>query len=130
MVFNLSRPRKSLMLLAPLTEDAGGYGLCRKKSGKPAKVFESADDPAYRDILGMVRRGKQYLQKNKRFDMEGFRPRHAYIREMQRYGVLPENVGADEPLDPYALDREYWRSLWYKPTDTRTAQGEGRKPAR
>lgn len=130
MVFNLSRPRKSLMLLAPLAEDAGGYGLCKKESGEPAKVFESTDDPAYRDILGMVRRGKQYLQKNKRFDMEGFRPRHAYIREMKRYGVLPEDVGAEEPLDPYALDREYWRSLWYKPTTPRTAQGEGQKPIR
>ena len=29
-VFNLSRPEKSLMLLAPLAKDAGGWGLCRK----------------------------------------------------------------------------------------------------
>src|ERR1019366_5823059 len=39
-VFNLSRPAQSLILLAPLAQSAGGWGLCRDpQTRKPATVF-------------------------------------------------------------------------------------------
>jgi hypothetical protein len=43
------------------------------------------------------------------------RPSPNYIREMKRYGVLPEDfeLGRD-PIDVYALDEAYWRTFWYR----------------
>ena len=40
-------------------------------------------------------------------------PSQNYLREMQRFGLLPTTfqLGKD-PLDAYALDEAYWRSLW------------------
>ena len=65
-------------------------------------------------IAPPVEAGKVYLEKIKRFDMVGFQPRPAYVREMQRYGVLPANLSPTENLDPYKLDEAYWRSFWYQ----------------
>ena len=45
-VFNLSRPEKSILLLAPLAKSAGGWGLCRDtKSAQEKTVFAATDDP-------------------------------------------------------------------------------------
>ncbi len=110
-IFNLSRPAKSLALLAPLAKSAGGYEACGQA------VFASADDPDYRKILAMIEAGQQRLDKIKRFDMPGFNPDPAYIREMQRYGVLPAILPPNAPIDPYRIDQAYWRSLWWRPAD-------------
>jgi hypothetical protein len=114
-VFNLTRPEKSLLLLAPLAEASGGLGLCRDAGGKPARVFADTQDPDYAKLLAMVTAGKDNLDAIKRFDMPGFRPRPQYLREMKRYGVLPLDHADDAPIDPYQLDRRYWESLWYRP---------------
>ncbi len=88
-VFNLSRPDKSLILLAPLARDAGGWELCRDpKSRKPAPVFSSTGDPDYQKLLAMCVAGKQYLEQVTRFDMPGFRPRGDWVRELKRFGIL------------------------------------------
>jgi len=31
------------------------------------------------------------------------------VRKMQEYGVLPRDLAPDAALDPYAVDRAYWR---------------------
>ena len=109
LLFNLSRPEKSLFLKAPLAKEAGGFGM--GKDGKA--VFKSTDDPDYQAILGMIQDGRDVLEKVKRFDMKGFRPPKPYLREMKRYGVLPATFDLDnEPVDPYALDRRYWALDW------------------
>jgi len=109
LLFNLSRPEKSLFLKAPLAKEAGGFGM--GKDGKA--VFKSTDDPDYKAILAMIQDGKDVLEKVKRFDMQGFRPPKPYLREMKRYGVLPATFDLDnEPVDPYALDRRYWALDW------------------
>jgi len=116
-VFNLSRPEKSLLLLAPLAEAAGGWGLCRdpKSSGKAA-VFAGAQDPGYQALLAMCVAGRERLQQVKRFDMPDFRPRKDWVREMVRFGILePASPAADRPMDVYAVERKYWQSLWYQP---------------
>ena len=46
--------------------------------------------------------------------MSGFRPPEMYIREMKRYGILPEALGPGGPVDVYATDEAYWRSLWWR----------------
>ncbi len=122
LVFNLSRPEKSEFLLGPLSKAAGGYGTCQAKA-KPPKgkkrvppVFADTKDPDYRKLLAWIRRGKHYLgHENKRFDMAGFRPGRPYIREMKRYGILPKDLGPDDPVDPYKTDQAYWESFWYQP---------------
>lgn len=117
-VFNLTRPEKSLMLLAPLSRTAGGYGLC--KTSEPSEsepVFANTNDPDYKKILALCIAGKKHLDKIKRFDMPGFRPLPSYVREMKRYGILPKDLSEDTEIDVYATDQAYWRSLWYKPDD-------------
>jgi hypothetical protein len=116
LMFTLSRPRKSLILLAPLAKEAGGYGLCKQREDdEPTTVFADTDDPDYRKILAVCRKGKRHLKQNKRFDMPGFRPTPTYVREMKRYGILPNDLAEDALIDVYATDRAYWRSLWWQP---------------
>ena len=114
LVFNLTRPEKSLILLAPLSREAGGYQLCRK-GDDPAPVIANRDDPAYQTLLAMVTAGKNDLDNMTRFDMPNFKPHPAYIREMKRYGILPANLPSDAKVDPYDTDRKYWESLWHQP---------------
>ena len=108
-LYNLSRPEKSLMLRAPLAKSAGGYALCGKA------VFQSTDDPLYQALLARIREAQARLAEGKRFDMPGFRPNEHYVREMQRFGILPAKLAADEPIDVYAVDRAYWDSFDYRP---------------
>ena len=113
LVFNLSRPEMSTILLAPLSEKAGGYGICRYKdpSGNDTAFFQSKDDPDYQKLLALCAAGKRQLDQAKRFDMPGFKPPLPYVREMKRYKVLPEDFDPTGPLDFYAADRAYWRSF-------------------
>ena len=57
------------------------------------------------------------LQEGKRFDMPGFRPNKHYIREMQRFGILPVDLPPNAPVDPYRTDRAYWDSFYYRPAN-------------
>jgi hypothetical protein len=116
-VFNLSRPEKSLILLAPLAEAAGGWALCRDpKTRQPVTVFNNRDDPGYKALLALCAAGQDFLaQGTRRFDMPGFQPRPAWIREMTRYGILSDALSSTQPLDVYAVEQKYWESLWYKP---------------
>jgi hypothetical protein len=116
-VFNLSRPEKSLILLAPLAESAGGWGLCRDpKTRERRTVFADTTDPGYQALLGLCAAGKEALsQGTRRFDMPGFQPRADWVREMKRYGILPADLAATAPIDCYATEQKYWQSLWYLP---------------
>ena len=110
-----------MVLLAPLAEEAGGYGWCKTKSkesqpDQPARVFRDSQDPDYQAILRAVQTAKTELDQMKRFDMPGFRPNRHYVRELKRYGVLPEEFDpAKDSIDVYKTDRDYWRSLWHRP---------------
>jgi hypothetical protein len=146
-VFNLSQPEKSLMLLAPLAKEAGGWGLCQAPTERGLQtpsisergdakhdlsahaisnvkrpegralatpVFTSTADAGYQSILGMVVAGRKFLERDStRFDMTNFRPRSDWVREMKRYGVLPQCVKPGEVADVYAVEQEYWKSLWH-----------------
>jgi hypothetical protein len=111
-VFNLSRPERSLMLLAPLARSAGGYGLCQDRHPTGEAVFNNLADPDYQKLLAMCRAGQAYLEPHRRFDMAGFQPTPAYIRELKRYGILGPNYDpARAPVDVYQLDRAYWNGV-------------------
>jgi hypothetical protein len=113
-VFNLSRPEKSLLLLAPLAKEAGGLELCRADNGQTKVVFSDTADADYQMLLAMVAAGKKRLEEIKRFDMPGFRPRPGYVREMQDYGVLPRDLPESAEIDIYATDRRYWDLFQYQ----------------
>jgi hypothetical protein len=117
-LYNLTHPERSLILLAPLFRKAGGLELCRTTDGKPgslsAATFESDSDPDFALILAAIADAGKYLQTIKRFDMPGFQPRPEWLREMKRYGILPENTTV---ADPYDTERRYWESLWHRPSD-------------
>jgi hypothetical protein len=104
-LFNLSRPDLSLMLLAPLAKEEGGRSTCLKNG---APVFQSKDDPDYITLLKLSERGRDELNTMQRFDMPHFQPTDAYVREMQRYGILPTDADTDS-LNVYELDRQYWK---------------------
>ena len=91
---------------------SGGFGLCSTNAPQP--VFVDTTDPDYRALLAMVAAGKAYLERIKRFDMPDFQPRPEWVREMKRNGVLPSDLAANEPLDAYATEQRYWRSLWHQ----------------
>jgi hypothetical protein len=116
-VFNLSRPEKSLIVLAPLAEKSGGWGLCKDpKTKEPVTVFADTSDPDYQKLLALCIAGRDHLAQHKRFDMPGFTPRSDWVREMKRYGVLPVNASPADPMDVYSIEERYWESLWYQPT--------------
>ncbi len=124
-VFNLSRPEDSLVVLAPLAREAGGWGLCRDPGlGKAATVFADRSDSDYRTLLAWCEAGRDRLNRIRRFDMPEFRPRPDWVREMKRYGVLPADRDPDsgERMDVYAVERCYWESLWYRPVPSGPAQ--------
>jgi hypothetical protein len=134
-VFNLSRPEKSMFLMTALSKQAGGYA-----DGKPVAeisdpkpipedrsrppeaiqhpiVFNETSDPDYQLILTHLQAARARLNEIKRFDMPGFKPNHHYVREMKRYGVLPESFDlAKDPIDVYAADEAYYKTFWHTPT--------------
>ncbi|MDR1922850.1 MAG: hypothetical protein LBQ66_00630 [Planctomycetaceae bacterium] len=109
LLYDLSYPEKSVMLLAPLAKSAGGYESCG------TAILTSKDDPKYQSILAGITRTKQHLDSIKRFDMNDFIPRKQYIRELQKYGILPKTHNPTTPVNTYDLEQKYWRSLWYSP---------------
>ena len=125
LLYNLTRPERSLLLLAPLAKEDGGLGLCRRRgtgqgfTNEPALVFLGGRaDPDYAKILAHLTAAKQKLDEIKRFDMPDFQPRIEWVREMKRYGVLPWGQRVDIPLNPYLVEQDYWKSLWYRPPGT------------
>ena len=128
-IYNLSRPEESLVLRAPLARDAGGDAedappaaddlrpVAEDRSRPPQPVthpiiFRDTSDPDYRAILAHIVAAGEKLDEIKRFDMPGFVPNEHYIREMQRYGVLPDSFDASrDPYDVYAIDEAYWQHL-------------------
>jgi hypothetical protein len=106
---NLTRPEKSILLRAPLSQQTGGLGLCK------GEVFANTKDPDYQELLGTIAAAAAQLEEHERFDMRGFRPNEHYVREMQRFGAIPRNLGNEDPIDAYAIDQAYWKSFWYRP---------------
>jgi hypothetical protein len=121
-VFNLTRPEKSLLLLAPLAKEHGGYAICRdRETDRP--VFDTKADTDYRVLLEMIQSSKALLDASPRFDRHDFRPNPHYVREMRRMGVLP-NKTPRSLINVYATDEAYWRSFWWQPDNLESRSGE------
>jgi hypothetical protein len=107
--YNLTRPERSAMLRVALAGRAGGCAGTQK--GQHPIVFGDTSDADYGVLLQGIVKAQKALEVNKRFDMPGFRPPRQYIREMQRYGMLPPALQDSDPVDPYGTDEKYWRSF-------------------
>ena len=105
-IYNLDEPEKSTILMAPLSEESGGYGLCKNESTN-TPIFNSRSDKDYLTLLEAVNNSSEYLDSIKRFDMIDFVVRPEYYREMKRYGVLTDDVPIEE-VNPYVADSIYW----------------------
>ncbi len=105
-LFNLTRPHKSLLLRAPLTRDAGGLEVC-------GTVFSSTQDADFLTLLASVQDMQNYLATIGRFNLPGFQPEPEYVREMKRYGILGSDYRPGDPIDVYETDQQYWQSMWH-----------------
>jgi hypothetical protein len=113
---NLTRPEKSLLLMSPLSKQAGGFDYCGKGRNPREPIFADKADPDYRQLLAYVAELKEALNRNKRFDMPGFKPNEHYVREMKRYGIIPQSFDRNaQTIDVYKADRAYWDSVRWKP---------------
>ncbi len=114
---NFTKPENSLILLAPLAVNAGGLGLCRGKGaeGGSGKVFADREDPDYRALLAEIEKIKKGCYPRGFHFREGFTGCETYIREMKRYGVLPEDFDPDTPIDPWETDQRYYELFYPKP---------------
>jgi len=108
-LLNLSRPGLSPLLLGPLPKAAGGWGTC-------PSAFTGKDDIAYKILLAAVEKQKKRLEEVPRFGTPEFKPNRQYVREMKRFGVLPDDfdLGRD-PIDVFETDQKYWKQFWYRP---------------
>ena len=104
-LYNLSKPEKSVMLMAPLSKKAGGYGTC-------PDVFKDKVDPDYKALLKSIQVSKEELDRMTRFDMDNFQPGKDYIREMKRYGTLPPDFKSGDPINTYEVDKKYFELLY------------------
>jgi cytochrome c2 len=126
-VYNVTRPEKSLLLQAPLAKEAGGLGLCRRRDdsaeGAPqGPIFADTDDPGYQALHGFVK-GVVGQFGQPRWFQEGHMPARWYIREMKRFGALPEDYDPMNPtLSGYEIDERYFNILY--------EMGPGPKPGR
>ncbi len=112
LLYNLTRPEKSLLILAPLAKSAGGYGTCKSNETESTPVFNSIEDSDYQTILQYINDAKDYLEKIKRFDMEGFKPRPEYLSQLIRYGLITkEQAKYPANCDSYKLERKYWKHI-------------------
>jgi hypothetical protein len=110
-LYNLSRPELSLLLLTPLSSAAGGYA----GAGAHRALFASTADADYKTLLTAIQASRAQLEEIKRFDMPGFQPNEHYLREMTFYGILSTNRPPGKPVDYYSADRAYWNSFIYRP---------------
>jgi hypothetical protein len=106
-IINATRPNQSAVLLAPLTKEAGGWGIC-------PDVFKSKEDPDYQRMSRAASNWQAAWQTSRAFGSPGFQVNPQYIREMKRFGILPEDISADQ-VDPYATDQRYWAMFHYRP---------------
>jgi len=111
-LLNGTRPGKSAVLLAPLAKEAGGWGSC-------PNVFKSAQDPGYRTMARAATRWQRAWQKSHVFGSASFQVNTQYIREMVRFGILPEGTGAQD-VDPYETDQRYWKMFHHVPEPDET----------
>ena len=135
-MYNLTNPDKSRILTTTLARPAGGrgmqnYNLKTKSfaSDEIHEVFKSTDDPDYQLLLNAIRKVQHYVEsENPAWHMDNFKPNKDYVREMIRYGILPDTFdAAKDPIDVYKTDEAYWKSQWHYAPGTEPKRHENQQ---
>ena len=71
---NLTNPKLSRVLTAPMVKESGGLGLCLGADKKPQAVFKNANDPDFVAMLAAIEEGAKLLRDKPRMDMPGAKP--------------------------------------------------------
>lgn len=71
---NLTNPKLSRVLTAPMAKESGGLGLCLGADKKPQAVFKNAADPDFVAMLAAIEEGAKLLREKPRMDMPGGKP--------------------------------------------------------
>ncbi|MCY3019339.1 MAG: hypothetical protein NTW87_09980 [Planctomycetota bacterium] len=107
LLFNLTRPEKSLALRAPLAKDAGGLGWCRTASGTP--VFAATNDTDYQTLMSELTKGHEVALKAEAQALGGNAG-----EKLKLYGLLPPAF--DPRRDPigsvFDLERRYYEMTY------------------
>jgi len=72
---NFTRPENSLVLLAHLSKEAGGFGKTTLVKGQKPPVLASTNDTLYVSMLSAILEGRRGMLANPRMDMDGATPR-------------------------------------------------------
>jgi hypothetical protein len=111
--FNVARPEKSLLLLAPLSREAGGLGMCQAKTD--GLETSPLTDPNSHEFKALQAWANAVIDRfdQPRWFQPGHQPADYYIREMKRYGALPRDFDPKtQSINGYALDKKYFQILY------------------
>lgn len=104
---DLTHPEKSAFLRVPLAKAAGGL----EHHGHA--IFKDTNDPDYQMALACFKRAQKGYAERPAWGMPGWKPNKDYLREMKRFGILPQGFDlTEDAFDPFETDQAYWRSLW------------------
>ncbi len=102
-VFNLTHPKNSAVLCAPLSTRAGGRA---SSKGHPV-IFKSPKDERYKIILKAIEKAKNYVDtQNPRYDSPNYVPQGAYLTSMQRFGIIKKDKLKN--FNVFECDKKYW----------------------
>jgi hypothetical protein len=112
--FDFTHPQRSLLLLAPLSTEAGGLEKCkaRKDQALQGAVFASTQDPDYQALLAQIKRaGKAIGADDPHWDGD-FVSLPGWYYEMRRFDVLPADMPDKTPIDPFQVEQRYYRFFY------------------
>ncbi len=104
---DLEQPERSHLLLACLSEAAGGLGTCDG-------AFSRRSDSGWQELLGYTRQVAESVQQPA-YWQDGFIPADCYPRELKRYGALDPAWQVGDPVDWFAVDERYFRLFHPRP---------------
>ncbi len=112
--FNVPRPERSMLLLAPLARKAGGLEICKEKRNVDVHppIFTTTDDPDYKVLLGLCERVSEEFGQP-RWYQQNFQPKDYLVREMKRFGALDESYSpGSDVYRPWLTDLRYFQRIY------------------